>query len=697
MHCAGLVMITLTANYAEMEREMNKLNVHALSLLIILIFIIGCNSGTKTVIALKENNWTINGNITNPNTLAEGLLINVRMVNSIFTDDSKPGFSPEINTNNFIESIKLYKQQGVTAFTLNLQGGMPGYEGAVNSAFDKNGDLDPDYMKRVDKVIRACSENEMAVILGCFYQRQDQILQDADAVKNAVANVCKWISDSHHKNILLEIANEYPHSGYNHDIIKTVKGQLELIDVVRKNSNELLVSTSGLGNGRMNPQLAKECDFILIHFNNTPADTIPARIKALQVFDKPLVCNEDDKIGIDAVNALRACVENKCSWGYMNLELNQHYPFEFHGKKDDEMLYNAIADFTRQPLVFNTTDPDIVDLENAVLKTMDALRPTSGALIISRGPEILYEKYFTGSEPQKPESEIDKNSMWPLFSCTKSYISALMLSMMKDSLIKLDEPVGLFLPAFKSDGNGPFSRKSVTLRHLASHTSGVFLPDAEMQDGRIVLIPPIDLYRIEIRENPGDVFLYSTLGMHILERALEAAAGKDLEVLLNERILGPLNTKNTKYIYEYTNELPLLPCIAGDFSETAQHFALIAPGYRCSSGLYTTAREFNRFGQLMTSNGTFEGHHYFNAHDKSEIWKYHGTRDSDGGRYGLLWWLFEKEGGFVMSGAGNVVNAVIPESNIVVTHMRNHIGSHPGPYNYYENKKLLVQFGKMLE
>ncbi len=697
MHYAGLVKITLTANFAKMERRMSKINISSFFLLTILIVTIGCQSTTRTVVAIKDKDWTVNGNVTNPNTPAKGLLFNTRMVNSIFADKSKPEFFPEANTENFIQSIKLYKQQGVTAFTLNLQGGMPGYEGAVNSAFDKNGELDDEYMKRVDKVIRACSKNEMVVILGCFYQRQDQILQDANAVKNAVVKVCKWVSDNQHSNVLLEIANEYPHSGYDHEIIKTVKGQLELIDIAKRISNELLVSTSGLGDGKMNPQLAKACDYILVHFNNTPAETIPERIKALQVFDKPIVCNEDAKTGIKAVNALRACVENKCSWGYMNLELNQHYPFEFNGKNDDEMVYNAIADYTRQPIVFNANDPDIVDLENAVLKTMDALQPTSGALIVSKGPEILYEKYFTGTEPQKPESEINENSMWPLFSCTKSYISALMLSMMKDSLIKLDEPVGLFLPAFKSDGNGPFSRKSVTLRHLASHTSGVFLPDANMVDGRIVMVPPLDLARIEIRDNPGKVFLYSALGMHILERVLEAAAGKDLEVLLNERILGPLNTEKTMYVYDYTNELPLLPCLAGDFSDAAQHYAFIDKGSRCSSGLYTTAREFNRFGQLMASDGTFEGHHYFNAHDKPEIWKYHGIRDSDGGSYGLLWWLFEKEGGFVMSGAGNVVNAVIPETNIVVTHMRNHIGPHPGPYNYYENKKLLVQFGKMLE
>ncbi len=41
-------------------------------------------------------------------------------------------------------------------------------------------------------------------------------------------------------------------------------------------------------------------------------------------------------------------------------------------------------------------------------------------------------------------------------------------------------------------------------------------------------------------------------------------------------------------------------------------------------------------------------------------------RESDRGRYGLLWWLFESDGGYVMSGKDNKINAVIPETGVVI-------------------------------
>jgi hypothetical protein len=46
---------------------------------------------------------------------------------------------------------------------------MPGYEGAVNSAFNPDGSLRPHYLQRVRRVIEACDRQGIVVILGCYY------------------------------------------------------------------------------------------------------------------------------------------------------------------------------------------------------------------------------------------------------------------------------------------------------------------------------------------------------------------------------------------------------------------------------------------------------------------------------------------------------------------------------------------------
>ena len=292
-------------------------------------------------ISIDGVNWKINGAVTNPGASAEGLLMNARMVNSTFEDRAQKDFDSAKNTDQFLSKLSEYNAYGVGAVTLNLQGGFPGYEGAVNSAFRPNGALKKAYMKRIKRVIDECDKQGMAVILGLFYQRQDQILRDADAVKQAVVNAVNWVQENKLTNVIIEIANEYDHGGYDHPQIKSATGEIELIRLAKKTTPGLLISTSGLGHGRMDEKISQEADFILIHFNGTKVEDIPPRIQALKKFNKPIVCNEDDKLGEEAAQALRASVANGCSWGFMHKEQNQYAPFEFNRYADDSIVYDA--------------------------------------------------------------------------------------------------------------------------------------------------------------------------------------------------------------------------------------------------------------------------------------------------------------------------------------------------------------------
>jgi hypothetical protein len=296
----------------------------------------------RTRVSLDEGRWRINNQITYPGAAAEGLLLNVRMVNSTFEDRNRPEFDPDSNTAKFLEKIPDYYAHGVRAFTLCLQGGMPGYEGALNSAFEPDGSLREDYLQRVARVIDACDEQGIAVILSCYYQRQDQILKDEDAVRRGVVNAVNWIRDAGYSNVVLEIANEYPHGGFDHRILRSAAGEVELIRLAKSAWPELLVSTSGIGNGRLDPQVAEASDFLLIHFNGVPVEEIPGRIDALKKHDKAIVCNEDDKTGAAAARAAELSVAPGASWGLMLMTRNQYAPFEFEGADDDPIVYQKL-------------------------------------------------------------------------------------------------------------------------------------------------------------------------------------------------------------------------------------------------------------------------------------------------------------------------------------------------------------------
>lgn len=347
-----------------------------------------------TRIAIQAARWHINGQLTYPGAAAEGLLMNVRMVNAAFEDAGPqaaahlpPAFHPDANTAAFIARLPDYVAHGVRAFTLGLQGGMPGYEGAVNCAFDSDGSLRSAYLQRVQRVIETCDRHGAAVILSCFYQRQAAALSGRLAIRAAVQNVALWLRRRGYTNVLLEISNEYAHGGYRRwrdgPWLSSPAGQIELIQAARAAAPGLLVSTSGMGDGTLDDRISAAADFLLIHLNGTPLAEFPARLALARRHGKPVVCNEDDKIGPAGAAAARLCVQAGVSWGFMHRRKNQFVPFEFDGPADDPLVYAQIKRLTCPRLAGQQPAP--AALPEQLLIT----QPNDGASVCLGQPLIL--------------------------------------------------------------------------------------------------------------------------------------------------------------------------------------------------------------------------------------------------------------------------------------------------------------------
>jgi len=113
-------------------------------------------------------------------------------------------------------------------------------------------------------------------------------------------------------------------------------------------------------------------------------------------------------------------------------------------------------------------------------------------------------------------------------------------------VIDLDRRVGDYLPEGVSISETPLRGTAITLRQLASHTSG--LPreqpgDVQSVQGRYALEPKRlykQLGKVELLFDPGSGEEYSNLGMGLLGHALENAAGIPFDRLLKEEVLTPL-------------------------------------------------------------------------------------------------------------------------------------------------------------
>lgn len=325
----------------------------------------------------------------------------------------------------------------------------------------------------------------------------------------------------------------------------------------------------------------------------------------------------------------------------------------------------------------NDTDTTLKEFDAYLEETSAQLGDSPYAAVVTKNGEVLYERYYDGRGIL--EKPVHRNSRWQVFSITKSFASALVLRLCQEGVLSLDDSVSKYLPAFRFHGQGPFHRRDVSIRHLASHSSGAAIKGDKTPSS----LPP-SFKDIEIITEPGTSFEYSGLGMLILERTLEAATGKDFGVLLREKIIEPLGLEATGYAYPGLASDLILP-LEKDLYYYSQS------GGRVGSGLFTNARDLNAFGQFWLNHESM-----FSRELREEAWTRHGMRESDKGRYGLMWWLFENDGGYVMSGKDNKINAVIPESNVVITVIRYPQAKAAKEYSFFKDKRAMVLFGKRL-
>ena len=296
----------------------------------------------KTQISIKEDKFLINNQLTyqeikTVNPKAAGLLLNARFIQGIFDDASQPErfnrfgreFDPDKNTDDLIKALPQWHQYGLRAFTVGFQGGGPCYTTdnmtINNNPYSSDGSkMDPSYLDRMSRLIKAADQIGMIVIVSLFYGAQSRFLNDDQAVQQAVMTASEWLKEQQFTNVIIEIANEHDVSDFKiHPVIFEPEGIVKLIKLARQASGGMPVGCSGTG-GAYSEKIATASDVILIHGNGQSRQNLYNLImKAKKVKPmRPIVCNEDSQ----AISNLDVCVKESVSWGYYNNLSKQEPP-----------------------------------------------------------------------------------------------------------------------------------------------------------------------------------------------------------------------------------------------------------------------------------------------------------------------------------------------------------------------------------
>lgn len=306
----------------------------------------------------------------------EGLLFNVRAVQATF-DDANPQtrahwvypdtgvWDPDRNTAEFCAALPGWRDHGVLALTVNFQGGGAIYRPEVYDHYDNNGftpagELKPAHAERMARVLARTDELGMVAIVGFFYWKHVQKLENEAAVWRAARAALDFLAGTGQRNILVEIANETDITGFGYPIFQPGQAH-QMIATLRQEYPQFLYSTSQVGanpesgRGMPPPALVEAVDYVLIHGNGCDPQRLERAIHTVQAMPafqqqrKPLLINEDSP----GLPNLEVAWRNYVSWGYFD----QGFGSEWKGDRwvrfetqTREQTYETLSGFQTPPV-----------------------------------------------------------------------------------------------------------------------------------------------------------------------------------------------------------------------------------------------------------------------------------------------------------------------------------------------------------
>jgi CubicO group peptidase (beta-lactamase class C family) len=270
-------------------------------------------------------------------------------------------------------------------------------------------------------------------------------------------------------------------------------------------------------------------------------------------------------------------------------------------------------------------DPSKLDVARQGLKADVAAGKIPGAyLLIARHGKVAFEEGF-GVQGPGQTAPVGNESIFRIFSMTKPIVSVTAMTLVQQGKLDVDAPVSKYLPEYanlrvwQADGSSVPATRPVLVRHLMSHTSGLIYgfitptaPIAKAWDAggenrndltareyaRVIA-------KLPLKNEPGAAWNYSR-STDVLGAVVEVAGGKPLDVLVRERVTGPLGMTDTAFFQPETKRARFaepLPAGAGIAYDYAKRTPMLSAG----GGLSSTTEDVLRFALMLAGDGQYRG------------------------------------------------------------------------------------------
>ena len=262
----------------------------------------------------------------------------------------------------------------------------------------------------------------------------------------------------------------------------------------------------------------------------------------------------------------------------------------------------------------------------------EGVTPGASALVVHRG-RVLLQEGFGRLTYDEGAAEVTPETIYDLASLTKVVgTTTLVMMLVEEGALDVTLPVSAYLPEFLDRAPSEEERsrrRGVTVADLLAHSSGLpawiqfyleFDPEARGL--------PLDEARRRVFDRivgatsdyePRTDTVYSDNGILLLGETIERVSGKTLDVLVQERLFGPLGMNSTRYRPPAAWVERIAPTEDNPWRGTVvrgqvhDENTVVLGEVAAHAGLFSTTGDLGVFLQMLLNGGSMNGRRLLRA------------------------------------------------------------------------------------
>lgn len=290
-----------------------------------------------------------------------------------------------------------------------------------------------------------------------------------------------------------------------------------------------------------------------------------------------------------------------------------------------------------EPAEVGISDERLERLDAFVEEAVTQGRIPGAVVLIARDGRVAHQKAY-GLADRDTGRPMREDEIFRIYSMTKPVVSVALLTLYEEGKFQLGDPLELYIPAFKDqkvfagvDADGGMiledAGRKPTIHDAFRHTLGISAGSGPGAVARLYIEKGITITRLEslsrqmellgevpLVYQPGVRWLYG-FGHDVQACLVEHFSGMPIDSYLQQRLFDPLEMPDTGYgvgrdkpdrvakLHDVSEEPPANPAIDMRAS-TYDRFADHPLG---TLGLWSTAADFARFGQMLLNGGELDG------------------------------------------------------------------------------------------